>query len=114
MRSFFNSPFSFVPFADILASTSSFQIQVELPGVKKEDVAIAFEKGALNVTAAKKPIELEGAKWLHSEREFGSLNRVFKLPASAQFDKLEAVLTDGVLTVSIPKKEESKIEIKVQ
>jgi HSP20 family protein len=110
VRSFFNP----APFSDIFAGQSGFQILVELPGVKKEDVSIAFEKGALSVRAQKKPTDPEGTQRVHSERVFGSLSRVFKLPSSAQLDKLEAVLSNGVLTVSIPKKEEPKIEIKVQ
>jgi HSP20 family protein len=114
LRSFFHPVFSPGPFVDIFSGKSGVQIQLELPGVKKEDIAIAFEKGALSVTAEKKPVELEGAKRVHAEREFGSLNRVFKLPSTTRLDKLEAVLTNGVLTVSIPKNEEPKIDIKVQ
>ena len=113
-RSFLDPLFSLSPFTDILATKAGYQIQVELPGVKKEDIAIELDKGALNVTAIKKAVEPDGTKRVHAERDFGELTRAFHLPESAQLDKLEAVLTDGVLTVSIPKKEGPKIEIKVQ
>jgi HSP20 family protein len=99
------------PFADIVMTKSNFQIQVELPGVKKEDIGLVLEKGQLRLTFEKKAVDLEGTKQVQIEREFGEFNRVFKIPESVQLDKLAAVLENGVLTVSIPKKEEQKIEI---
>jgi HSP20 family protein len=113
-RSFLDPLFNLSPFTDILTTKAGYQIQLELPGVKKEDIAIELEKGALKVTATRKAIEPEGTKRVHAEREFGELTRAFRLPESAQLDKLEAVLSDGVLTVSIPKKEIPKIQIKIQ
>lgn len=113
-RGFCRSLFSLRPFADILATAAGYQIQVELPGVKKEDISIELDKGSLKVTAIRKAVEPEGTKRVHAEREFGELTRAFRLPESAQLDRLEAVLADGVLTVSIPKKEIPKIEIKIQ
>jgi HSP20 family protein len=106
--------FSPSPVTDILATRTSFEIQIELPGVKKEDIKIDLSQGSFSVTATKRLVESEGIKHIHSEREFGTINRAFRLPSSAQLDKLEAVLSDGVLTVSIPKKHEPQIEIKIQ
>jgi HSP20 family molecular chaperone IbpA len=114
-RSFFLEPL-FGPnlSTDILTHKGGYQIQLELPGVKRDDITIDVEKGSLNVTAVKKLVEQEGFKRVHAEREFGSVTRSFKLPPSVQLDKLEAILSEGVLTVSLPKKEEPKIEVKVK
>jgi HSP20 family protein len=114
-RSFFLDPI-FGPnlSTDVLAHKTGYQIQLEVPGVTRDDISIDVEKGSLNVTAVKKLVEQEGFKRVHAEREFGSVTRSFRLPPSVQLDKLEAVLSDGVLTVSLPKKEEPKVEIKVK
>jgi HSP20 family protein len=114
-RSFFLDPV-FGPnlCTDILTHKGGYQIQLELPGVKRDDITIDIDKGSLNVTALKKQVEQQGFKRVHAEREFGSVTRSFTLPPAVQLDKLEAVLSEGVLTVSLPKKEEAKIEVKVK
>jgi HSP20 family molecular chaperone IbpA len=114
-RSFFLDPiFGPNPTTDILTHKGGYQIQLEVPGVKRDDITIDVEKGLLNVTAVKKPVEQKDFKLVHAEREFGSLTRSFKLPPSVQLDKLEAVLSEGVLVLSLPKKGEPKIEVKVK
>jgi HSP20 family molecular chaperone IbpA len=100
------------PFADIFTTKGGYQIQVELPGVKKNDISIDCEKGLLNVTAVKNVADKEGSKRVHSEREFGTLKRSFNLGGSIEVEKIEAVLADGVLTLNVPKKESARITIK--
>jgi HSP20 family protein len=104
------------PIADIVKTASGYQIQLELPGVKKDAIKINVEKDILKVTAEKNAIDLGGAKLVHSERTFGTIRAQFRLPPTAQVDKLEAVLSDGVLVVSVPDsvKDAPKVEIKVQ
>lgn len=107
--------FDFVgPLVDIFSTKTGYQIDLELPGVKKDDITIDCEKGVLSITANKKAKEIEGVKKVHAEREFGSLTRTFELPSNVETDKVEAVLNDGVLTLTIPKKETPKIEVKIQ
>ncbi|KAH0795718.1 Hsp20/alpha crystallin family protein [Histomonas meleagridis] len=104
---------AFGPLADIFQTKKGYQIQVELPGVKREDISIDLDQGNLKITATKKQIKGDNVKQIHSEREFGTVSRSFGLPANAQVEQVEASLTDGVLTLSIPKKERSKIEVKI-
>ena len=107
--------FDFVgPLVDIFSTKTGYRIDLELPGVKKEDITIDCEKGVLSITANKKANEIEGSKRVHAEREFGSLTRTFELPSNVETDKVEAILNEGVLTLTIPKKESPKIEVKVQ
>jgi HSP20 family protein len=113
-RSLFSQVFGTSPVADVFVGKTGFQIQLELPGVKREDIDIRIANGCVNVEAVKKFAEPEGAKLARAERAFGSFSRVFRLPESAKLDKLEAVLSQGVLTLSIPKKETSHVEIKVK
>lgn len=102
------------PLADILSTKKGFRIELELPGVKKDNITIDCEKGVLNVTAVKNAPKEEGIKRVHREREFGTLSRAFELPTNVEIDKMEAILNDGVLTLTIPKKESPKIEVKIQ
>lgn len=111
-RGFFN--FAFGPLADILSLKTGYQIELELPGVKRDDITVDCEQGVLTVSASKKEPTDEGKKRIHSEREFGTVSRSFQLPSNVETDKLEAVLADGVLTLTLPKKESSKIEVKIQ
>lgn len=111
-RGFFN--FAFGPLTDILSLKNGYQIELELPGVKRDDITIDCEQGVLNISATKKEPVCEGAKRVHQEREFGTVQRSFQLPGNVETDKMEALLSDGVLTVTLPKKESSKIEVKIQ
>jgi HSP20 family protein len=110
--SFSNTTFNLSPCVDIFSGKGGLQIQLKLPGVRKEEIPV--EADSLSVTAEKMPMKLEGAKRIHAEREFGFATRMFKLPSNAQVGKLEAVLTNGVLTVSVPMNKEREIERKVQ
>lgn len=111
-RRFFN--FAFGPLADILSFKNGYQIELELPGVKREDITVDCEQGVLSISATKKEPVAEDKKRIHQEREFGTISRSFQLPNNVETDKMEAILSDGVLTVTLPKKESSKIEVKIQ
>lgn len=76
-------------------SGNSYLVQVDLPGVKKEDVNIKLNNGVLNVTAERKG------------KKATTFKKSFKLPSMAS-DEITAELNDGVLTLTIPKAEESK------
>ena len=110
-RGFLN--FAFGPLTDIISIKNGFRIELEVPGVKREDISIDCEQGVLNISASKKETAKDGAKVIHSEREFGTITRSFQLPGNVETDKMEAILSDGVLTVTLPKKESSKVEVKI-
>lgn len=111
-RGFLN--FSFNPIFDILTSKNGYQIELELPGINREDITVDCINDTLTINATKKEPSLEGAKRTRSEREFGTITKTFHVPSNIETEKLEAVLSNGVLTVTLPKKETSKVEVKVQ
>lgn len=91
-----------------------FYVEMELPGVKSDDVDITFEDQALRVKALRKPAEAERKYW-HNERAYGEVTRVITLPDTVDPDSIEAQLTDGVLLLSIAKRPETqpkKINVK--
>jgi HSP20 family protein len=104
------------PLADILKTPSGYQVQLELPGIKKEDVKVDVQKNVLHVQALKHKLVREGSKLVHSERKYGPISAQFSLPPSVAIEKLEAVLEEGVLTLSIPvaQKEKERVEVKIQ
>lgn len=106
--------FSFRPVTDILSFKNGYQIDLELPGINREDITIDCVDDALTINALKKDPITEDKKRTRSEREFGTSSTVFHLPSNIDTEKLDAVLSNGVLTVTIPKKEGSKVEVKVK
>jgi HSP20 family protein len=98
--------------SDILATKTGYKIEVDLPGVKKNDIKIDLDKTSLIVSAVRKPTLPEGVKRIHGERDFGPLERSFTLPEATEIAAVEASLEDGVLTLVIPKKEEARVQVK--
>lgn len=99
----------FMPVVDIAERKHDYRITVELPGVKKEDVKITVENGTLTVRGEKKSEEGgEGEGFRRTERSYGTFQRSFTLPTSVRIDKIDASYEAGILTLLIPKAEESK------
>ena len=90
-------------------------VEVDLPGVRQEDLDITVEKNQLRLTAERKAPEGE-RKYLHQERNFGKIERVVTLPETVDSEKIEAELKDGVLRLQLAKRPESqpkKVQVKV-
>jgi len=93
-----------------------YYLEVDLPGVKKENIDVSINEGILTIAGERK-IEKKEEKDNYTKIEsfFGRFERSFKLPADADSDNIEAKTEDGVLKIFIPRKEKSagkKIEIK--
>jgi HSP20 family protein len=88
-------------------------LDIELPGVKQEDVDVTLEKNALRVVAERHAPE--DRKYFHQERNYGRIERLITLPEAVDADGIEAELRDGVLTLSLAKRPElqpRKISVK--
>lgn len=97
------------PSADIAESDEGFDVQVELPGVSKEDLMISVTDHLLTIKGEKRKAEDENSKDFRMiERRFGSFERKFTLPSGVTAENITADIKDGVLSLSIPKPEESK------
>jgi len=106
------------PRADICETDDNFSVNVEVPGIKREDVKINLENHVLSISGENtQEKEEKGKKFHRVERYYGSFSRSFSLPENVNEEKIEAVFKDGLLTLTIPKKEVEKpkaIEIKVR
>ena len=101
--------------ASIWEAENTFHIELDAPGVAKDDVELTFDKGALQITLERKVPEGDRTNW-HNERGFGKVTRSVSLPDTVDPSTITAELTNGVLHVTITKRPESqpkKIEVKV-
>ena len=111
-NSVLNEKFTFgTPAVNIAETENQFEVELAVPGLKKEDFKINLEKNVLNISADKKVENIEeGKKYSKREYSFNSFTRSFTLPESADHSKIEADYTDGILTLTIAKKEEAKFQ----
>ena len=94
---------------DIYEKDENYVLTAELPGVKKEDLKVNVEGDVLTIEAEKRS-EFENTQegLYHSERSYGKFSRSFRLNSQVEGDKIEANFTDGVLRLTMPKREEVK------
>ena len=107
---------SFCPAVDIYEDQDKISVEIEVPGMKSEDVEITINKTTLTVKG-KRIIENNTNKkdYWRVERSSGSFTRSFALPSSIETEKIKANYDKGILTIHVPKKPETvprKIEIK--
>jgi HSP20 family protein len=96
----------FSPRSDASAGDNSYEINVELPGVKEDDIEVELHDGVLSVRGEKKHERREEREgYFFSERQYGRFQRTFRLPPDAAEEGITASFRDGILTVSVPKSE---------
>jgi len=88
--------------------------KADIPGVKKEEVKVEVEDGNVLVISGERSKEKEDKsdKWHRVERSSGRFLRRFRLPENAKTEEVKAGLENGVLTVTVPKAEVKKPEVK--
>ena len=112
-----------VPCIDVEEADDSYEVSVELPGMRQADVQIELNQNVLTITGEKRAgfgersekggeqrenAERKQRRSRWSERSYGRFTRSFTLPSDADADRLEARFSNGVLTISIRKSEASK------
>lgn len=104
----------FTPSINTREGEFAYHIEVDLPGVKKEDVNVQIEDGILQVSGERKiKEEIKEENYYKVESSFGSFSRSFKLPEEADFENIHAESNNGVLEIVVPKLESAKVD-KVQ
>jgi HSP20 family protein len=99
------------PYAvDVREDADHFHVQAEMPGFKKDDVDITLENQTLTISAERKEAEENSTKgeWLLHERRFNRFLRSFTLPPTVDGQSVNAKLDNGVLTITLNKREETK------
>ena len=98
-----------LPAVNVKETDDDFQLELAVPGLNKEDFNVKVEEGVLTISAERKNEETE-QKEGYTRREFRYANftRRFTLPESADETTIAAIYTNGILAVTLPKKEEAK------
>lgn len=113
-KSFYNYPSNegvsgFIPVVNTREAENAFHIDVDLPGVKKDDIKVDLQKDVLTISGERKTREeVKEEDYYKVETSFGKFTRSFTLPDNADTEHIEAKTVDGVLEVTIPKLDENK------
>jgi HSP20 family protein len=96
---------SFTPAVDIKETDNEIRLDLELPGMKPEDVEITADNGVLTVRGEKQEERKEGDnnRYQVIERVYGTFVRTFQLPQGVDADQIKAEFNNGVLSLHIPK-----------
>lgn len=104
----------FTPSINTREGEFAYHIEVDLPGVKKDDIDVQVEDGVLIVSGERKAKEeIKEENYYKIESSFGSFSRSFRLPEEADVENIHAESVDGVLEVVVPKIENDNVD-KVQ
>jgi HSP20 family protein len=108
----------FMPRVDIVDDKDSVNINVELPGMKKDDIKVTIDENILTIAGERKhESEQKDRNYIRTERLFGSFSRSFTLPDDINSEKIMADYKDGILAVNLakvekPEPKEITVEIK--
>jgi HSP20 family protein len=103
------NPPAWAPAIDIVERKDAYVVAVELPGIKLDDLEIAYQDGLLTIQGERGPAPNSAAEQTHLlERRYGQFRRSVTLPQHVTPDAIDASFEDGVLTVLIPKAAEAK------
>jgi len=98
-----------VPAVDIFETENEWVLKADLPEVKMNDIDIQIENGTLTLKGERKFQKEEAGKgYTQVERNYGTFGRYFSLPDTVDSEKVQASYAQGVLTVTLPKKEVAK------
>ncbi len=96
------------PNVDIKETKNEYKITVEVPGVEKDDINLELSDHALAISGEKKHEKEDQDERYHSiERSYGSFRRVISLPEDVKEEEIDASFKKGLLTISIPRREEA-------
>ena len=100
---------------DIREHDSGYELDIDLPGFKKDEINVDLENGYLTISAAKgldKDEKNEEGKYIRRERYAGAMQRSFYVGDAITHEDIRARFEDGILRLSIPKKDAKAIETK--
>jgi len=96
----------FVPAVNTREASDAYYIEVDLPGVKKEDVDVSIDKNVLTISGKRETTqEVKEDDYYRVESAYGKFSRSFSLPENVDTEKIKASSEDGVLEIVIPKQE---------
>ena len=110
-----NSIGTSIPAVNIKESDDNFEVEVAAPGMSKEDFNIELDNDVLTISSETKKEEeksSENGRFTRKEFSYSTFKRAFSLPETVDNSKISASYNNGVLLISLPKKEEAKVQAK--
>ena len=98
---------------DVRENEDSYELDIELPGYRKEDVSAKLENGYLTIQASRKSNEDEKdqkGNYIRRERYAGTCSRSFYVGEDVQQNEIHAKFEDGILKLTVPKVDQKKVE----
>ena len=98
---------------DVRETDSGYEVDIDLPGFKKDEIDVQLDNGYLSISAAKgldKEEKDKEGKYIRKERYAGSMSRSFYVGDAITEDDSQAKYESGILRLSIPKKEAKQVE----
>lgn len=98
---------------DVRETGNSYELDIDLPGFKKDEITIQLDNGYLSISASKgldKNEENKDGKYIRRERYAGAMNRTFYVGDNLTQQDIQAKFEDGILKISVPKKDVQQIE----
>ncbi len=109
---------AWTPAVDVYEDENVFLIKLELPEVNRDDVKVSLHENTLSISGERRVENEEKRENYHRvERSYGQFFRSFTLPPNVNTEAINAQFKDGVLRLTLPKREEAKpkqIEVKIQ
>lgn len=95
--------------ADLSETEDAWELQIDLPGLDKEDVSVDYANGVVTIAGERTDQREDKRKGYYlSERTYGSFQRSFRVPEGVKPDDIRARFDNGVLTVELPKSDEAR------
>jgi HSP20 family protein len=108
-----SSMVAFIPAVNTREGDDAYYVEVDLPGIKKEDIDIDVENNVLTISGERKvKNEVKEEDYYKLESSYGKFSRSFTLPEKVNTDKIQAQSKNGVLEVVVPKLKEQEKKAK--
>ncbi|NCC01654.1 MAG: Hsp20/alpha crystallin family protein [Clostridia bacterium] len=112
-RDFFGKQSNNMMKTDVRELENGYEVDIDLPGFKKEDINAKLEDGYLTVSAStslNKDEQNEESKYIRQERYTGSMSRSFYVGAGIRQEDIKAKYENGILTLAVPKEQPKAVE----
>ncbi len=105
--------FNHTPKVDMFSTPEELVIEVELPGVKREDIELSLFKNTIRIKALKyETAEEENQNYICMERAFGRIYRSIEIPFPVDTGRIKATYKNGILTVAIPRIKDRRVTVR--
>ena len=109
----FDRNYKFQPKFNITESENSYNITADLPGIEKMDVDLSISEGIITISGERKSSDNQEDKFSRfNEIRYGSFEKSFYLPEEANINKINAIMSNGVLSLEIKKSKKIPADIK--